>query len=372
MTGIPNYPEGKFYDGYGWFKKRHETYQNINIIRIPIMARRTRSFCLAFNYLSFVVSGWFFAKLTKLQADVVFIYEVSPMTQALPGIWFAKRRAIPCILYVMDLWPDNVEIITKTRSNLFLAYIGRIVNSIYQRCDKILTSSKGFIPSIEKRGIDSVKLEYWPQYAETVYHPVKREESIARGIQNDGRFHIVFAGNIGIAQGLSVLVSAAKILKSKGDAVCFDIIGDGRAKKDLIMQIRQENVTEMFVFIPKQPSHLIPHFFALADAAIITMAKNKVFELTIPAKLQSCMACGIPLLVSADGEVQRIVEEADAGFYCGAEDAIGLSAIIKEMKALSISDRNLLGMNGFEYFRKWFERSKLMDRMDAIITELEV
>ncbi|MGI6227805.1 MAG: hypothetical protein ACOYJ1_16315 [Peptococcales bacterium] len=111
VTGIPNYPQGKYYKGYGLFKRRRETYNGIDIISIPLVPRGNNAFMLAFNYLSFVISGFFWNLFTRIKADYVFIFEVSSMTQALPGIWYAKKMQIPCYLYVQDLWPENIEII---------------------------------------------------------------------------------------------------------------------------------------------------------------------------------------------------------------------------------------------------------------------
>ena len=110
LTGIPNYPEGKFHKGYGWFKKRKDVYNGVNIKRIPIISRGKSSIRLFLNYISFVVPGFFWKIFTRLKADCVFIFEVSPMTQALPGVWYARKRKIPCYIYVQDLWPENVEI----------------------------------------------------------------------------------------------------------------------------------------------------------------------------------------------------------------------------------------------------------------------
>ena len=96
LTGIPNYPEGKFYKGYGWFKKRKENWNGVNIIRIPIISRGHSSFRLILNYYSFVISGWLWKAFTRLKPDLIFTFEVSPMTQALIGKWFSKRRKIYC------------------------------------------------------------------------------------------------------------------------------------------------------------------------------------------------------------------------------------------------------------------------------------
>ena len=112
LTGIPNYPKGKFYSGYNYKKNRKETWNGIDIIRIPIIPRGKTKFRLFLNYISFVYSGFWWKIKTKLKADLVFIYEVSPMTQALPGIWYGKKHNVPVFLFVTDLWPENVSTIT--------------------------------------------------------------------------------------------------------------------------------------------------------------------------------------------------------------------------------------------------------------------
>lgn len=181
VTGIPNYPQGKYYDGYGLFKKRKETYNGMDIIRIPLVPRGKNAIMLALNYLSFVVSGFFWKSFTRIKADFVFIFEVSPMTQALPGVWYAKKRKIPCYLYVTDLWPENVEIVGGIKNKTILNTIGIMVDYIYKRCDRIFTSSESFIQAIVDRGTDRKKLEFWPQYAEDYYKPVAIASKITLG-----------------------------------------------------------------------------------------------------------------------------------------------------------------------------------------------
>ena len=112
VTGIPNYPMGKTYDGYGLTKKRHEIWNNIEIYRIPLIPRGSSSIGMMINYLSFMVSGVLAGKFKCIKADYVFSFEVSPMTQVLAGISFAKRLKVPHYLYVQDLWPENVITVT--------------------------------------------------------------------------------------------------------------------------------------------------------------------------------------------------------------------------------------------------------------------
>ncbi len=364
VTGIPNYPQGKYYDGYGLFKKRKETYNGMDIIRIPLVPRGNNAIMLALNYLSFVVSGFFWKSFTRIKADFVFIFEVSPMTQALPGVWYAKKRKTPCYLYVTDLWPENVEIVAGIKNKTILNTIGIMVDYIYKRCDRIFTSSESFIQAIVDRGTDRKKLEFWPQYAEDYYKPVDKEKANIPEIPQDDIFNIIFAGNIGFAQGLDVLPEAAKILKKTNTKVRFNIVGDGRFKETLKAKVEESQVTDYFNFIDKQPATRIPEFMAVSDATLISLSKSKVFSITLPAKTQSCLACGVPVIVSADGEIQDVIKKADAGVCSDAGDAKGLAENINKLVNMSAEKHKDMAQNAVDYYQKYFDKETLLNRMD--------
>lgn len=367
LTGIPNYPQGKFFEGYGWRKRRRETWSGIDIIRLPIVARGHSSVGLILNYLSFVVSGFFWKVFTKLRPDTIFTYEVSPMTQALIGVWLSKKRKIPNILYVTDLWPQNVEIITGIHSKLVIGPIGKMVNYIYRRCDRIFISSKSFKKDIGSRiGCSeeeaNEKVIYWPQYAEGFYKPLS--DAPQKEIPRDGVFNIVFAGNIGYAQGLGILVDAAERLRDKNLSVRFNMIGDGRFKQVLIDKIESSGTGKYFNFIDRKPAEEIPEYFFFADALLICLSKSEVFSMTIPAKTQSCMACGKPVLVSADGEVQEIIRESGSGLVSDAEDAEGLTENIIDMMNMTRQKLLQMGENALKYSQKHFNKDRLLDQVE--------
>ena len=309
LTGIPNYPEGKFYKGYGWFKKRKENWNGVDIIRLPIISRGHSSLRLILNYYSFVWSGWFWKSFTKLKPDLIFTFEVSPMTQALIGKWFSKRRKIPNYLYVQDLWPENLEVLGGVHNRHVLKHYQKMTDKIYKKCTKIFATSPSFVKAIQERVKDKEKVIYWPQYAEEIYKPV--EHPNAPEIPNDGRFKIIFTGNVGTAQGLDILPKVAKLV---GDDVCFVIVGDGRYKTQLVQETA--DISNKFIFIDRQPAERIPHLLCACDVAFLSFLDNPLFEKTIPAKLQSYMACGMPILASAFGETKRIIEEAQCGLCC--------------------------------------------------------
>jgi glycosyltransferase involved in cell wall biosynthesis len=369
LTGIPNYPKGRFYKGYGWFKKKKEMYNGVEIVRIPIIPRGNNPVCLILNYLSFVVSGYFWKLFTKIKADYVFIFEVSPMTQALPGVWYAGRRKVPCYLYVQDLWPENVEIITGIKNKYIIGLIGNMVDYIYARCTKIFTTSNSFIKAINDRGVPIDKLEFWPQYAEDHYSPLPYKRITE--IPNDNVFNIIFAGNIGYAQGLEILPKVASLIKQKDikHSIRFNIVGDGRFKNNFINLVKQEHVEDMFNFIDKQPAERIPEFTAVCDAALICLTKNPLFAMTIPAKLQSYMACGIPIIASADGDTQIIISEANAGVSCKAGSPSALLDSILKLLDLSSDELKEMGTRARLYYDENFDKEKLLKKIDEYFSD---
>lgn len=361
LTGIPNYPMGKFFKGYSWFRKRHEVWRGIDIIRIPLTARGHTPVGMIINYFSFVLSGWFWNQFTNIEADIVFSFEVSPMTQVKVGCRYAKKHKVPHYLYIQDLWPENVETVTGIHSKAVIDPINRMVDKIYKQTDWILVTSPSFIEAIVNRKVpvDKRKVHYWPQYAEELYHPV--EKRVIPEVCNDDTFKIVFTGNIGKAQGLDILPKAAELLKGK--KVKFVIVGDGRYLDELVKEIDERGVGNLFIMIPRQPSEKIPEILSVCDAGFISFTNELLWSMTIPAKLQSYMACGIPIVASAQGETKRVIEDARCGICTDLGDPVALAEGIRHIMN---SDIALMGTNARKYYEKNFEKKMLMDRIDLM------
>ena len=362
LTGIPNYPQGKFYEGYGWNKRRTENWNGIDIIRIPLIARGHNPLGMILNYFSFPVSGWFWKIRATIKPDFIFMFETSPMTQCKIGVWYKKKVHVPLYLYAQDLWPENVEVITGIHNKLVINPIQRMVDKIYNACDQIFVTSPSFVESVCERGITRDKVHFWPQYAEDFYVPMERK--LVPEIPDDGRFKVVFTGNIGYAQGLDILPKAAKILKDTGyeDKICFVIVGDGRYKSQLEQEI--VDVHDMFIMIPRQPAERIPELLAACDVAFLSFANNDLWKKTIPAKLQSYMACGMPVLASAEGETERVLSEADCGLCSKIGDA---EALANSIKQITTADIKGMSERARKYFEEHFDKKMLMDSMDQYL-----
>lgn len=369
VTGIPNYPQGRFYEGYGWFKRRREEIDGIHVIRIPLIARGDNPIMLVLNYLSFVVSGFFWKSFTSVRADKVFIFEVSPMTQALVGVWFSKRRKIPCYIYVQDLWPENVEIVTGIHNKKVIHAIDKMVDYIYSNCEKIFATSPSFVKRLEERisvyENGNSKAVYWPQYAEDFYHPSER--TYLEDVTDDEKFKIVFTGNIGYAQGLDILPRTAKLLKEQNINCCFYIIGDGRYREKLEREIREGEVEEMFFLLGRKEPEEIPGYLSHFDAAFLSFADNPLFEMTIPAKLQSYMACGMPVIAAASGETERVINEAQCGICCGLGKEKELLQAVMAMTQMSENRIGQMSSNALMYYDRYFQKDKWMDQVCTIL-----
>lgn len=360
VTGLPNYPEGKVYPGYGLFKKRRETINGVDVIRIPEIPRGKNKLGLIINYFSFPFFGFFWNLFTKIEADEVFMLETSPMNQCKVGVAYAKKHKVPCYLYVQDLWPENVEMITGIHSPIVIKPIERMVRKIYKGCTHIWGTSPSFVDSIRKY-VDPEehdKVSFWPQYAEEFYTPQPKKEH--KG------FNVIFTGNIGQAQGLEILPEAAAIIRKEGiKDIRFTIVGDGRARHSFEHSITKAGVWDLFEFLGRVPATEVPEHLAKGDAAFLSFADDELFAKTIPAKLQSYMACAMPIVASAKGETARVIAEADCGMCSDIGDAVGLAKNIIAMRNLSATRIRELGENSYAYNKEHFSKKKLMDDIDV-------
>ncbi|WP_214802056.1 glycosyltransferase family 4 protein [Exiguobacterium sp. s194] len=366
VTGIPNYPEGKFYEGYSFFNKRSENYHGAKVFRLPIIPRGSSKLSLILNYFSFVASGLIWSKFSRVKPDSVFIFEVSPMTQALPGVWFAKKNQVPCHIYVQDLWPENVEIVTGIKSKRILEPIGKMVDYVYSNCERIFTTSNSFVQAILDRGVPKNKVFYWPQYAEEVHINMFHKKKIK------GELSVVFTGNIGEAQGLEQLVPLARELKRLGyeQSIDFTLVGEGRFKNTLISMIAAEKLMSMFTFTERVSSEKIPTILRSHDIALLSLSPNPLFDKTIPAKLQTYLSIGMPIYGLVGGEAKRIIEESRSGYTANQKDLNSQVELLLNFLGKEESDMKEFRDNATMYSKNHFDKNKLMNEMNRHLNNL--
>ena len=368
VTGIPNYPEGKYFAGYGLFKNLRQEHRGVKILRFPVMPRgRKGRLRLALNYLSFVVSGLIFAPLVcQRKFDIIFVYEPSPITVGLPAILLKRIKSAHLLFWVQDLWPESLSAAGAVKSPLFLKLVKKLVHFIYHKCDLILVQSKAFIPSILNFGVDKDRIVYFPNSAEGLYHPVELEGNVVERKEIPCGFIVMFAGNIGAAQDFPTIITAAEKLWDHKD-IYWVIIGDGRMRKWVEGEVTARNLGHNFIFLGRHPAESMPRYFALADVLLVTLKDEEIFALTIPAKVQSYLACGKPIIASLAGEGARIIEESKSGFSCAPEDPPALAELVLKMYHMDKDERQIMGLNGRKYFENNFCREKLTSELDRLL-----
>lgn len=370
LTGIPNYPEGRIFKGYGFLKMSRQDYCGAKVYRVPLIPRGTGGgLRLAINYLSYVVSACLLVPIRcRDQYDVIFIFEPSPITVALPALLLKKLRKIPVMFWVQDLWPESLSAAGAVKSKWVLNKVAHLVRFIYRRCDKILVTSKSYRTSIEHYDGTPDNILFFPQCAEKIFQPVTGKPAMAAlGSIPDG-FWIMFAGNIGAAQDFPAIIKAAARLKEYTD-IHWIIIGDGRMRSWAESEAQEHKLNNVH-FLGRYPLETMPSFFSHADALLVTLKKEPIFALTIPAKIQSYLACGKPVIAALDGEGARIIDEAGAGVSCPAENAEAFAQAVLKLYSATKSEREQMGNNGRAYYEAHFERNMLLDRLNYWMGEM--
>ena len=327
LTGLPDYTTSKIPPEYRHGKRRHEHYKGADVYRVQTIARHHGPIWRSLNYLSFVVTGSFRAwtqDFTKTEAgfDVIYVWEVSPVTMAVPAIRLAKRYRKPLFLYCMDIWPECVKAMGITESNPAFPLIHAWSRLIYNACDHIAVSSKPFFAYLEKMNrVPLSRMSYLPQYADDALLLSDFTK------QPDGHVDFLFIGNIGKAQKLDCLIRAMSVFKEKKDdsssaanKVTLHIVGGGSDEERIRELAPRLGLTDRIRFYGPKPVAEAAQYYKKADVCVLTLDGSTQIGDTLPGKLQTYMAAGKPVIAAANGATKEIIEESRCGICTPAGD----------------------------------------------------
>ena len=370
LTGFPNYPDGEVFEDFKKNKKSYNKFKNIYIFRVPIISRGKNKLSLIINYLSFVLSGCLIGcwKLRNEKFDLIFTFQTSPILVGLVSAFISKLKKTNHAMWVLDLWPETLEAVGVLKSKWKLELVRKLVLFIYKRCDIIFVQSKGFLENISQYKLKNKKIIYLPAWGDSEL--IIKECSPAKEIKiNKSVFTIIFAGNIGIAQDFNSILKATKILKLKKIKFRLIIIGEGRMKSWVKKEVEKNKLEDFVKLYKKYDLERMPSFFMHANALLVSLSANKLFEMTIPGKIQSYLASGIPIVGIINGEGAKVIKDAKAGFTCNSGDYKKLAQIIIKMTKL----RNLkdYGKNGQKFANLHFNKSKLIDKLNIELNKLK-
>ncbi|WP_425844478.1 glycosyltransferase family 4 protein [Agrococcus sp. TSP3-2-1] len=332
ITGFPNYPDGRVYAGYRIRRRQVDTVSGVQVVRVPLFPDHSgRALPRMANYASFAVSSTV-AMAALRSADVVYVY-ATQMTAALgPQLWRAVGRA-PYILHVQDLWPESItgsSLVSGRASRTIDAVLTPWLRSAYRRASNIIAIAPTMASMLEGRGVDRDKLTTLLNWADESLIESRVEPIQIRGSAE--RLEIVYAGNLGDLQGLETAIRAMALLEQPDDAH-LHLFGSGVTEpqlRELAASLDRGNVT----FHGRIPAAALPRIAEQSDFQLVSLRDIPIMRGTIPSKLQASLRDGVPVIASAGGDVQRLVETHGVGFAVAPEDPAALAEAIRSAIAL--------------------------------------
>lgn len=361
LTGLPNYPQGEIYTGYENGKKRREFVDGVKIVRVDEHPRKQGVKNLFLNYLSFAHNGSKAIKGFSPDYDLVFCYQLSPVTMVKPAIDYEKKYKKPLLLYCLDIWPESA----KDHMNIPAVYemIGWISKRLYQKCDHISVTSRPFLDYFkEVIGYAESKMSYIPQHAD--------EAMISQNLDSEANeiADFLYAGNMGKGQTLDVIVRAAAELKGREDFL-IHMVGDGSKRTELETLSRELGVDEKIIFYGNQKREDMPTFYKKADVLLITLRGNNAVGNTMPGKLQMYMTTGKPIFGAINGAANEVIQESGCGACVKAGDYKGLAKLMADYMdhAEKYSD---CGEMGKSYFKEHFTLKNHVDKLEELMKKM--
>ena len=314
------------------------------------------------SYISFVLSCCIFGpwRLRGENFDSIFVFQISPLTSAIPAILLKWIRKKPVTIWVLDLWPDMLRALSVIKNPILYKFAEKCVSKVYHNTDLLLTQSKSFLKPIKRLTKRDIPIEYFPQWAEESKALTDCTAPELRDYKD--RFVVLFAGNIGECQDFPSVLAAAEEVKDTSEIV-WVIVGDGRKAPWVQKEIIKRNLQDTVTMIGRVPSVRMPEFYASASALLVSLKSDEVFSMTIPAKVQSYLNASRPIVGMLDGEGARVIEEAGAGVVCRSGDYSSLAENVRKLSIMPKANLKKMGINGRDYACKNFSKDQLIDTM---------
>lgn len=366
VTGLPNYPKGEIFRKYQKIISiKKENFNGVDIIRIPIIPRKQgKIHQLIFNYLSYLISGFYFLRKVNFSNlfDHIFVYSTSPITTALLGIYLKKKLNKKMTIWIQDLWPDSVKNTGYIKNNFLIYLISVIVKYIYKNSDNIIAQSKAFKKNISKYTNKKIKI-----VENSHFNIQKKKINIPNEIKYllKKKYCITFSGNIGKAQSIKTILEASEKLIDQKD-VHIMLIGGGSEIIYAKNYIKRKKLKNISIFGP-YPSGLTLDILKKSKASLLTLKKDKIFSQTIPNKFQTYLFAGKPILISADGEVAKLTKTNGVGLISKSENAEKLKNNIIKLKKFSKIKLKRINKNCINFYKKSYSINMQVKKLIKIM-----
>jgi colanic acid biosynthesis glycosyl transferase WcaI len=350
VTGLPNYPSGVLYPGFRLGLVQRETVDGVKVARtfeLPYHGKSSIGRIL--NYLTFMITaplGSFFVP----RCDVMYVWH-PPLTVGVAAWIIARLHGIPFIYDVQDIWPESVVLSGMVRNKFVIRMLSKLERFIYQRADHIFVITRGARENLLEKGVNPEKVSVMPHWiGETTSAPISSEtrQRVRQTYGWTNKFVIVFAGNIGIVQGLDAVVRAAALLP-QGSGFLISLIGDGTDRQRLRELAKSLGVDDRIQFVDRHPVEEMPALMEASDALLVHVKSAPLVRWVIPAKIWAYLSAAKPILVAMEGAAADLVKDSGAGIVIPPSDPAALAQAICRLRDLPLEDREAMGRRGREY-----------------------
>lgn len=368
LTGFPNYPSGRLYDGYRMRPWAREYLDGIRVTRVAVYpSHDNRALHRFANYVSLAAAATVLgpALLDLRRFDVVHVYE-GPITLVLPALAFQLIARVPYVLDVQDLWPESAESSGMLRSGWAVELVDRWCRLSYRRAARIIVPTEGFKRALVDRGVPEEKTSVIFNWCdEDAMRQGANGSRPAAPVQPEGAFTVVYAGTMGPVQALESVVLAADLLQDRPD-VRFLFVGDGVETARLTELVASRGIGNVR-FLPRQaPQDVVP-ILAEADALLVHLKDDPLTRVSIPQKTQAYMAVGKPVVMAVAGEASEVVRRAQAGVVCRPGDPASIAAAVRRLADTASPERHEMGRNGKKLYEEQFCFSTGVGRVEAVL-----
>jgi colanic acid biosynthesis glycosyl transferase WcaI len=294
-----------------------------------------------------------------------------PLTVGISAWIISKLKRVPFVYDVQDLWPESALASGLMREGPLVRFLYRLADWVYRRAPRILVVSESAKAYLEARGVDASKIAVAPHWVDLqpFAAPPVRDVRGEFGWGDD--FVVMFAGNLGMVQGLETVIAAAARVETAGTgpAVRFVLVGDGADRPRLEMLIEAQGVRSVS-FAGRHAASEMPAFLRAADALLVHLRPSNIADHAIPTKILSYMAAARPVICATGGAAADLIRAADAGVVTPPGDAEALAGAVLDLAERTAGHRARLGANGRCYLEAHFEKRAVIDGYERLLAEL--
>lgn len=366
ITGVPNVPLGVPYSGYRNRLLSRELVDGVRVLRVWTWLAPNRGVVRrSLNYISFMLAG----SVAGIVAPVpeVVIATTPQLLCGVAGRVVARLKAAVFVLDVRDLWPASVSAVGALRHRGILNLLARVERSLYRSADQIVCVGEGYARQVAQAGGQG-KIAVVPNGVDLDRFAPEHARVGARrrfGIPEDA-FVCMYAGTVGMACGLDVVLEAAARLKDEGRTDTFFVIAGEGARKEELQSESIRRGLETVIFLGRVPGGEVPELLGCADVCLVHLSRHPLFRSVLPSKMYEAAAMGKPLLVGVEGEAAEWVKHARAGLCFTPGDARELLKALEQLRN-DAELRRVLGENGRKYVEKEHDYDKLAARYLEIL-----